>query len=217
MPVSKLLRRSVTVLLLGMAYATAGCSTEPVADQAPAGQVTESDPAQTAPVVTSRPAPVVAATPAPAAKARLTVEGEGLRWFLQPSGSARPIPFGRPESAVLASLEGVLGAAVKGTNQDCGAGPVQVASWTDGLSLVFPNGRFVGWALGQRAGGNFATTAGIGPGSTRAELDAAYSATVSQTSLGSEFSAGGLQGVLDGASAEARITDIWAGVSCVAR
>jgi hypothetical protein len=114
-------------------------------------------------------------------------------------------------------LERARGVAVKGTNQDCGAGPVQAASWPDGLSLVFQNGRFVGWGLGARAIGRLATAAGVGPGSTRAELDAAYSATVSQTSLGSEFSAGGLHGVLDGTSAEARITDMWAGVSCIAR
>lgn len=106
---------------------------------------------------------------------------------------------------------------MKGTNRDCGAGTVQVASWADGLSLVFQEGRFVGWSLGRRADGEIGTAAGIGPGSTRAELDAAYNPVVRQASVGNEFSAGGLYGILDGASAEARITDLWAGVNCVAR
>lgn len=196
---------------------TPGCSAEPNAEQVPGGQKVVEPPAQVAHVVTDPSASAVAAMPAPEAKPRLAVDAEGLRWFLQPSGSARPIPFGRSESEVLASLERVHGPAVKGTNQDCGAGPVQVATWADGLSLLFQDGRFVGWGLGRRADGKIGTAAGIGPGSTRAELDAAYSITVSQTSLGSEFSAGGLQGILDGASPRSRITDMWAGVNCVAR
>ena len=217
MPVSKLMRPLAPMLFLGIAYGAPGCSAEPAAEKVPTGKMVVEAPAQAAPVVMSRPAPAVTAPSTPAADARLTVEGEGLRWFLQPSGSARPIPFGRPQSEVLASLEGLQGPAEKGTNQDCGAGPVQTASWTNGPSLVFQDGRFVGWGLGRRASGDIETAAGVGPGSTRAELDAAYSATVSQTSLGSEFSAGDLHGILDGASAGARITDMWAGVSCVAR
>ena len=217
MPVTNSLRRLAPVFLFGITAVAAGCSAEPDVEQVPHGQRAVEAPAQAEPVTDSRPAPSAAATSEPAADPRLAVDGEGLRWFLQPSGSARPVPFGRPESEVLTSLERVRGPAERGTNQDCGAGPVQVASWSDGLSVIFQNDRFVGWGLGRRASRDIATTASIGPGSTRAELDAAYSATVSQTSLGSEFSAGGLHGVLDGASAGARITDMWAGVSCVAR
>ncbi|UZK70560.1 hypothetical protein OKW76_05860 [Sphingomonas sp. S1-29] len=122
-----------------------------------------------------------------------------------------------PDDEVLGSLERVRGPAVKGTNADCGAGPVHVAGWHDGLSLLFQGARFAGWSLGTRGVGGIATAAGIGPGSTRAERDAAYSATVSQTSLGSEFSAGDLHGVFDGNSGGTCITEMWAGVSCAAR
>ena len=58
---------------------------------------------------------------------------------------------------------------------------------------------------------------GIGVGSARAALDAVYSATVSTTTLGEEFSAGGLAGVFDGPTAAARITAMWAGTTCLAR
>lgn len=115
-------------------------------------------------------------------------------------------------------MERVRGPAGQGTNQDCGAGPVQYANWPDGLSLVFQKGSFVGWGLDGRAKGALATAIGIGPGSTRAELEAAYAnIEVNRTSLGTEFAGGGLFGVLDGAGPGARVTDMWAGVSCVAR
>ncbi len=146
------------------------------------------------------------------------MDGEGLRWFLGTNGSARPIAFGAREADVLASLEGVRGPAEKGTNQDCGAGPVQYASWPDGLSIVFQNGRFVGWGLNRRASGALATASGVGPGMTRQALAALFDAvTFQDTSLGVEFAAGDIFGLLDGAGPKAKITDMWAGVSCVAR
>lgn len=194
----------------------AACSPDPVADNVTVPDVKSATPAAPSPATTSvsEPGNVISSVPSPP---RLAVEGEGLRWFLQPSGSARPIPFGRPQAEVMASLEAVRGVAAKGTNQDCGAGPVQYATWRDGLSLVFQDDRFVGWSLNSRAADAIATAAGVGPGTTRAELESAYKATLSKTSLGYEFSAGDLHGVLNGAAASARITDMWAGVSCVAR
>jgi hypothetical protein len=159
-------------------------------------------------------APTLAASERP----KLAVDSEGLRWFLPPNGSARPLAFGMPEAEVLASLERVRGPAAKGVNQDCGAGPVQYATWSDGLSLVFQNGRFAGWGLDRRASGVLATANGVGPGATRSLLEGSFgSVTFQHTSLGSEFAAGDIFGLLDGAGPEARITDMWAGVSCVAR
>lgn len=203
--------------VVGTILFLAGCSPEPTSQAESDGSPQAAASVPTAPTATRAPQSASSAAPVSAADPKLAVEGEGLRWFLQPSGSARPIPFGRPREEVLLSLERVRGPADKGTNQDCGAGPVQYASWADGLSLVFQNERFVGWGLDNRAAGALSTAAGIGPGSTRAELEAAYDATISQTSLGTEFSGGELQGVLDGPSAKARITDMWAGISCVAR
>lgn len=158
--------------------------------------------------------PTVAASQQP----KLAVDGEGLRWFLPPHGSARPLAFGMPEAEVLASLERVRGPAGKGVNQDCGAGPVQYATWPDGLSLVFQNGEFAGWGLDRRASGVLATANGVGPGTTRSALEDSFgSVTFQNTSVGSEFAAGDIFGRLDGAGPEATITDMWAGVSCVAR
>ena len=120
---------------------------------------------------------------------------------------------------MLASLERVRGQAAQGTNADCGAGPVQYANWADGLSLVFQRGRFVGWGLDGRAAGAITTVDDIGVGTSRAQLEEAFGPPIEvrQTSLGTEFSAGAMHGLIDGKGATARITDMWAGVSCVAR
>lgn len=166
------------------------------------------------------PVPVQTAAPMSASSRQptLAVDGEGLRWFLPPNGSARPLAFGTRRADVLASLERVRGPAGTGTNEDCGAGPVQYATWPDGLSLVFQNNRFAGWGLDRRAAGALATANGVGPGTDREVLaDSFGTVTFRQTSLGTEFAAGGVFGVLDGAGARATITDMWAGVSCVAR
>lgn len=200
-----------------VAPATQDAADRPVPEPVPPGSL--SVPATPAPPPPP-PAPAPAAPPEAAADApRLAVEGEGLRWFLPPNGSARPIPFGRPEAEVLASIERVRGEAGKGINQDCGAGPVRYANWADGLSLVFQGGRFAGWGLDGRATGAIATADGIGPGATRAQLEAAYGipVVVRQTSLGTEWRAGAVSGLLDGPGRQAKVTDMWAGVNCVAR
>lgn len=178
----------------------AACSVEP------ASKTGASAPAPTAP------APV--ATPTDPA---LAVEAEGLRLFDRATGSASPIPFGRPQAAVLELLERLRGPAGRGTNAHCGAGPAEYANWPDGLGLVFQAGRFAGWSLDSRAAGTVSTANGIGPGATRTELEAASTATFRQSTLGTEFDAGGVYGVLDSPGARARITDMWAGVNCVAR
>ena len=150
---------------------------------------------------------------------KLALDPEGLRWFLPPSGTARPLPFGMAKADVLASLERSRGEAAEGTNEDCGAGPVQYANWADGLSLVFQNGRFAGWGLDGRARDGITSADGIGIDTTRAELDAAIgpALVVRRTSLGTEFTAGAYHGLFDSPKPDARITDMWAGVSCVAR
>jgi hypothetical protein len=58
---------------------------------------------------------------------------------------------------------------------------------------------------------------GVRVGSTRAELEAAYAAEVAESTLGTEFNAGGLGGLLSGPGKDARITDLWAGINCFFR
>ena len=164
-------------------------------------------------------APPTHASAAASDKPKLAVDPDGLRWFLPPNGAARPLPFGTSQPEVLASLERVRGKAAEGTNEDCGAGPVQYANWADGLSLVFQNGRFVGWGLDSRAKDAITTADGLGVGTTRTELDKAFGPPIDvrKSTLGTEFTAGSYHGLFDGAGATAHISDMWAGISCVAR
>jgi len=48
-------------------------------------------------------------------------------------------------------------------------------------------------------------------------MDEAYVLNVSQTTLGTEFDAGGVYGILTSASARAEVTSLWAGTTCVFR
>jgi hypothetical protein len=146
---------------------------------------------------------------------RLALEGEGLRGFAVPSGSARPVPFGSPRAAVLDFLQAIYGSPPReqGENLDCGA---EFAGWKDGLTVWFAEDRFVGWSLQDRDG-TLTTASGVGIGSVRSELEAAHVIEVVDSSLGVEFTSGGLAGLLDSARPDARVTNLWAGLTCIAR
>lgn len=149
----------------------------------------------------------------------LALDGEGLRLVVAATGSTRLLAFGTDSAAVLDGLGRALGAPTsRGSNAECGAGPVDFASFDGGLSVNFQSGRFVGWsARASNTSSALTTMSGIGVGSTRAALDSTYSARVAQSSLGTEFSAGDLSGILDGTAPSSRIANLWAGVNCIAR
>ena len=143
----------------------------------------------------------------------LVVEAEGLRLFNKQTGSARPVAFGAPRDDVLKMLAN-RGRPETGQNGECGAGPLDFANWADGLGLFFQKDKFVGWNLNPRDDLAITTASGIGPGSSRSDLETAYAAKISKTTLGTEFAAGELFGLLDGTGPTAKITHMWGGVSC---
>jgi hypothetical protein len=51
---------------------------------------------------------------------------------------------------------------------------------------------------------------GVGVGSSRADLEGAHAISVEETTLGTEFTFGGVSGILD----DGRVSSLWAGVSC---
>lgn len=177
------------------------------------------------------PAPRVAQSGAtPAAQvadsgAVLALDGEGLRVFLLPSGSARLVPFGELRPVVVATVSRLRGGMRPEVteNLECRA---TVATWpASGLQLWFTSdsaARFIGWSLGGRPPADstmpeLTTPGGIGLGSTRAALESVYVARVARSTLGVEFSAGGLAGLLASARADAPIRNLWAGQVCLAR
>lgn len=207
------MRSPIAVLALAaLLGACARAGDETSAANAPASPPPAASPAATAPL-----APAPQSAPATAADApALAVEGEGLRLFNPQSGAARPMSFGTPRATVLTALAFRAPPEI-GRQEECGAGPLDYAVWRDGLKLYFQADKLTGWALDRRAAGSVGTAAGIGPGSTRAALEDAQTITVMQSSLGTEFTSGGLSGVLDGPGKVAKITDMWAGAGCVMR
>lgn len=195
------LRTSMLASLL--LASAAACSPEPGAESNAAAALPANATAQ----------PADAAAPANQAAPALAIESGGLRLFDRSTGSARPLPFGTPQSAVIAALAH-LGRPETNRLEECGAGPLDAASWPGGPTLYFQDSKFAGWALRDGDNAAITTASGIGIGSTRAELDAAYQAEVFDSSLGTEFSAGELFGILDGTGQSAKITNLWAGASC---
>ena len=149
------------------------------------------------------------------------------------TGSTTKIPLGRPFDPMVRTITNVLGEppASVGVNGECGAGPLKMATWANGLTLAFreqdrgdaSSGRgwqFAGGSLnpGRGAGRAPATMAGVGLGTTRAEVESAYVIKGVKSSLGYEFStASGLYGLFDGAGPQARVSALWSGTSCVFR
>ena len=118
---------------------------------------------------------------------------------------------------VLAGVGGVMGEPrEQGTMGECPSGPLYQVGYGGGLQLNFQDSAFVGWFAGE--GAALRTARGIGPGSTLGQLRTAYPATtVEETSLGTEFAADELYGIVTSASDEAKVQVMFAGTNCIFR
>lgn len=161
------------------------------------------------------PAGAPATAPPVPPEAALALEGEGLRIFLVPAGTARPLPFGTARADTLARLEAVTdGPPVLGDDPECDA---THARWPDGLRVWFVDDVFAGWMV-DAADADVSTVTGLQVGSTRASLaDSGVEVTVGPSSLGTEFLAGGVSGLLASGADDARVTRLWAGQACIIR
>jgi hypothetical protein len=205
---------SIAKLLAGVAaLALAACT--PARDPAPENRAE-----------TSNAAEIVVPTPKPAASANASEEAAGLQvdlapdelTLVAPGGSAQHVTFGTGTAKAIELVAKALGEPIEqATNQDCGSGPLGYATYRDGLSLYFEGGKFAGWDLDGRENGKFATAAGIGIGTSRKALDAAGPVQVEESTIGHEFMLGELSGLLSSTGAEGKVTNLWAGVTCIAR
>lgn len=161
---------------------------------------------------------------------QLILTSNALQVINTTTGSTSEIPFGKPFDEMKEIVSRILQSKPisEGINTECGAGPLKMASWNNGLTLVFQKKgaqsvesespwEFAGWyvSLNPRNTTKSTTMAGIGIGSTRGEMESAYVIIVKKSSLGYEFSTtSGLYGIFDGMGKQAKITTMWSGVSC---
>lgn len=163
-------------------------------------------------------------------KQSLVLTFDALQLVDQITGSSNELPFGTSENQMTEIINNIIQskAVSNVVNTECGAGPLKMVAWSNGLTLVFQENNtksdepkidwlFQGWFVdGTKEGVQKLTTmAGIGIGSTLEEIQSAYEIEVRKTSLGHEFStAAGMYGILDGTGKDAKITHLWSGVSC---
>ncbi|MCW3836283.1 hypothetical protein ACFQ1E_11350 [Sphingomonas canadensis] len=149
----------------------------------------------------------------------LKLDPEGLLLVDVESGEKRTVAFGAARDVAVPAIASALGKPLSASvNQECGAGPIEHVAFQGGLTLLVQGGKFGGWSLDGREGGGYATPGGVTIGSTLADLrKAAKKVDVEESTLGTEFMADGMSGLLDGKAATAKITDLWAGLSCVFR
>ncbi len=159
------------------------------------------------------------------AKPILVLTSNALQLVDSATGSSKELSFGMPERQMVELLTGILGKAPNSIqiNEECGAGPLKMAAWNNGLTVVFQDVKqkgewlFSGWFVTTTSGTaqKITTMAGIGIGSTREAMEDAYVLKVFESTLGQEFStSSGLYGIFEGASKNAKIIHMWSGLSC---
>jgi hypothetical protein len=188
--------------LLGLA----ACGAEPARNESTANSA--------APTNVSAPVPVAApASPAVVAAAPIVLEGAGLR--IPSASPPRTLAFDIPEAETIQALTKALGHAPTeiGENEECGGGGMKFAKWKDELTAWFMDGRFAGW----ESDGKLKTIEGISLGSSRADVATLPGFEVEESTLGTEFRAGGLSGILASKAPDAKVTNLWGGETCVFR
>lgn len=195
----------------------AGCAPEPVSNAVENGSIA----ANPTDIIVPPEANLVEANAANAADEAVGVAvnlAPDELTLVLPNGSSRHVAFGTDKAAAIQMISAALGSPVEqSVNEECGAGPLGYAAFRDGLSLYFEGDKFAGWDLDGRENGKFTTGNGIGIGTTRKELEAAADVSVEETTIGHEFAMGNMSGLLSTPAPDGKVTNLWAGVTCIAR
>jgi hypothetical protein len=146
----------------------------------------------------------------------LALSRDGLTFVI--GASTRNLNFGSDKAAVMTALQSAEGAPRSvdtGSMCEDGSGRVFDTVLYDGLSVYFLNSTLSGWRVSKA---QFTTLDGVGPGSTLTQLRAAFGEVkVTDSSLGVEWSAGTLGGVLSGKSDDSIVGEMFAGDLCIIR
>ncbi|MFZ5747005.1 MAG: hypothetical protein ACOY45_05025 [Pseudomonadota bacterium] len=140
--------------------------------------------------------------------------------YVYPDGRNGRASFGLGADIPLQMATAALGKPTGDSiNDECPAGPLRIVSFAQNFSLLFQDGKFVGWSLDEGDGASSLTTvSGIGIGTTRAEMEAANQVEdVPESSLGAEFTIGEMSGLLSAPGKDGKVTNLWAGTTCIFR
>ena len=137
----------------------------------------------------------------------LSLDGQGI----QPGVSQLRIDFGRAQVGVIDTVSRLLRDTPNQivTIAECGAVPVTAASWSDGLTLNFQDGAFVGWV---NADPDLAVAGGFRAGMARLSMPPV---SFQITTLGTEFGRGDVFGLLTEGDGAIRL--LWSGTTCFFR
>ena len=148
-------------------------------------------------------------TPEPVEANLIKLDGNSL------VAGAEAFYFSAGQSEVEAALGRVLGAPLdRQTNQECGAGPMDMAAYSSGLTVNFQQGVFVGWWIDEAAD-NVAIDEGFDVGTSRETAQGVSGFSwVADSTLGEEFT---ISGELAGFIEEDEVSMLYAGIQCFFR
>jgi hypothetical protein len=149
---------------------------------------------------------------------RVLLTGEGL----ETDGSApAKLGFGATRAAALAMVSPIWGQPASTQNvEDCGGSGQATAASFGAVMLYFQNDKLVGWEQREASQTPWVgTPGGASVGMRRPQLSDALGGApkVEKTSLGTEFSRGGVSGLLASDNEDAQVDRLWAGNACAMR
>ncbi|MBW4463537.1 MAG: hypothetical protein KME47_25345 [Nodosilinea sp. WJT8-NPBG4] len=145
----------------------------------------------------------------------LALAEEGLLVVDEQTGSTDALGFGTEMAVAEEAVTRIAGEPTEsGENSECGSGPQTITQWSNGLAMHSADGEFIGWSTRPSTGATLTTMNGVGVGSTRSDLETAYTIEVMESTLGTEFSTASLSGILSSAEPDAVVEDLWAGTTC---
>lgn len=147
----------------------------------------------------------------------LSLAPDGLT-VVQGTGATRQLTFAMRRDQVLRAAGATLGKPENQTsNPECPVGALDSVDYEGGLTLFFQHAKFVGWDVDDAFPGRFTTMSGVGIGTTRGEMERSIKIDVEDSILGVEFRSGGMSGLLSASGESGRVTQLWAGKTCLFR
>lgn len=130
-------------------------------------------------------------------------------------GDAVLLDFGDPQDMVVEELTMVFGGPQFATNEECGAGPIEFATFGD-FAAHFQDESFVGWSVsGPSERAAFAGPDGVTIGMAGADVRALPTfEPFEDSTLGEEFMLGDGEMAVSGLIEDNQVATLWGGVSC---